>query len=215
MRDQATANPPEVSDERLRPIPGAGRLGMWVLIASLTMLFGASIIAYMVVRMRSPEWPPPGTKLTSAGLWISTLVIAFSSLTQQLAFDGIKRGDVPALKRYLAITYVFGLVFLGFQTFNWFDMVGYQAAGAHNLFAFTFYMLTGLHALHVFGGILPMTVVLVKAFKGRYKADYYPGPLYSTMYWHFLTVMWFVIFAILFIGSVGTGSTLPPPEGAI
>jgi cytochrome c oxidase subunit 3 len=70
-----------------------------------------------------------------------------------------------------------------------------------NLYGFTFYMLTGLHAAHVIGGLALLAIVTVRAFCGRYSANAHAGVLYSTMYWHFLDGVWLVMFAVMLLGS--------------
>jgi heme/copper-type cytochrome/quinol oxidase subunit 3 len=64
---------------------------------------------------------------------------------------------------------------------------------------FTFYLLTGLHALHVIGGMVLLGAVTAKAFAGRYSATYHPGVTYAAMYWHFLDVVWLVMFVLIFL----------------
>lgn len=180
---------------------GAGKLGMWLLIASLSMLFGAALIGYILIRQRAASWPPPGMPGLPSGMWLSTLVILASSATMQLALTGIRNGVVKRLRSAMTATLVLGLAFLVNQSMNWFGPVARQINLTPNLYAFTYYMLTVLHAAHVVGGLIPMGIVQARAGQGRYTAASHSGVEYLAMYWHFLTVTWLVIFAVLLIAG--------------
>ncbi len=178
-------------------IPGAGKMGMLWFLASLSMLFAASLIGYVVVRVRQEAWPPPGMPSLPSGLWLSTLVILGSSFTIQKALDCIRHESQKGLRTFLTATCFLGGVFLLLQTMNWYGLVTAHLGITANLYAFTFYMLTGLHALHVVGGLLELGWVTGKAYRGCYSANYYPGVLYSAMYWHFLDGVWLILFTVL------------------
>ncbi len=198
-------------DSRYQSVPNAGKFGMFIFLAALTMLFGASIIGYLIIRSRAPEWPPAGLRLYSNGLWFSTALIVVSSIAMHMAYIGAKTDNQRQLRVGMLLTTILGTLFLAAQTWNWYDLIGTSIATSDQLFGFTFYMLTGLHALHVIGGILPLAFVTRRAYAGRYDSEYHPGVVYCSMYWHFLTGMWIVIFTMLVLGSRGgTGAPLDP-----
>ncbi len=178
-------------------IPGAGKLGMYIFIASLSMLFIASMMGYLVIRSRAEQWPPAGMPSLPEGLWLSTLWIILSSITTQCSFNAIKRNHIRKSANYLVVTFCLGFIFLVTQITNWYGLIQADILKTANLYAFTFYMLTGLHALHVLGGLIPMAIVLGKTFKNRYNHSYYPGIHYCTIYWHFLMVVWLIMFVLL------------------
>lgn len=191
---------PASGDVRSRPVPvDTGRLGMRVLLLSLSMLFGASLVGMLVVRSSAEAWPPPGMPALPGGLWISTLLIIASSGTIAWALRGIGRGDVGILRKGLTATLALGLAFLASQTLNWFALVAQNVTPRANLFAFTFFLLTVLHALHVVGGLVPLSVVTGRAWHGAYSPGFHPGVRYVATYWHFLDVVWLVLFAALFL----------------
>ena len=103
------------------------------------------------------------------------------------------------LTRWLAATFGLGVIFVLLQTANWYGLALREVTARTNLYAFTFFMLTGLHAAHVVGGLIPLGVVLAKSVRGRYGSGYHPGVRYMAMYWHFLDVVWIVLFAVLVI----------------
>jgi heme/copper-type cytochrome/quinol oxidase subunit 3 len=180
-------------------IPGAGVLGMWVFLATLTVLFLASIVGYLVVRLRATDWPPPGMPRLPAGLWLATLVLLAGSVTIHRALRSIRSGDRPALVRWLQATLALAVVFLSVQSWNWLGLIRLHLTAASNLYAFTFFMLTGLHAAHVIGGIVLLAIVLVRSLRGRYGNDRHGGVTYAAMYWHFLDAIWLVLFAVMVV----------------
>jgi cytochrome c oxidase subunit 3 len=195
-----SADGPLSDDVRSRPVPlETGRLGMRVLLLSLSMLFAASLAGMLVVRSRAEVWPPSGMPALPGGLWISTLLIVASSATIAWALKGIGRGHTRALRQGLATTLVLGLAFLASQTVNWFVLIAENVTPRLNLFAFSFYLLTVLHALHVVGGLVPLAVVTLRAWRGAYSAEAHAGVGYVATYWHFLDVVWLILFAALFL----------------
>jgi heme/copper-type cytochrome/quinol oxidase subunit 3 len=193
---------PEHEPYRTAPVELAtGKLGMRLLIASLAVLFAASITGYIVVRTRAEVWPPEGMPALPAGLWLSTVLIVVSSLTMMWAVAGIRRDRQRPLRLGLLLTLLLGLSFLASQTVNWFGLVAADVRPGANLYAFTFYLLTWLHALHVVGGLVPLGLVTARAWRGGYSAGFHPGVEYTAMYWHFLDVVWLVLFTVLYLGS--------------
>jgi cytochrome c oxidase subunit 3 len=99
------------------------------------------------------------------------------------------------LRGMLVLGLILGTAFLVNQVINWFAMINIKLPPtSRNLFTFTFYMLTGLHAAHVIGGLIQLSVVTVRAYRGAYSPSYHPGVTYSVMYWHFLDIVWLVMF---------------------
>ncbi len=171
---------------------------MWLFLAALAMLFLTAIAGYLVVRLRAEAWPPPGMPRLPSGLWVSSLLVVLGSVTVHRALAAVRAGERTACVRWLAATTALAVAFLVSQTWNWWDLVAAKMpATTRNLYAFTFYMLTGLHAAHVVGGVILLVVVTVKARLGKYGSGYHPGVLYATMYQHFLGGAWLVIWGIL------------------
>jgi len=182
----------------------AGMLGMRLFLASLAVLFGSSIIGYVSIRVLgiddTLEMPPlPG------GLWLSTVLLLVSSITMQHAVVAVRRGRITAMRAELAATTVLAVAFLAVQAVCWAawaepmrDAIG-QTEQRFMLTAF--YVLTGLHALHVIGGLVPLITINSRAAAGRYSIERHAGIAYTAMYWHFLDGMWLVIFITLLIGT--------------
>ena len=179
-------------------------MGMRLFLLSLGVLFAASVIGYVSIRLLVIGEPPALPPLPR-GLWLSTLVLPASSGTMQTALGAARRGRRRRLAGGMAATTVLGFAFLGVQAMCWIQWAGPMSqslGGSEQAYLLTgFYVLTGLHALHVIGGLIPLTVVTARACAGRYSADHHPGVAYIAMYWHFLAGVWLVLFATLMFAT--------------
>lgn len=176
-----------------------GRLGMRLFLASLGMLFGAGLLGHLVIRLRQPMWPPDGAPALPAGLWVSTALLAITSVAVWQA-ERAARGDRSrALQGWLLATLLLGVGFLAMQVLNWRSMAIAVEAGGQDLFTFTYWMLTVLHGLHVLGGLVPLVVTSARAGSGRY-GSLNTVPIHNVaLYWHFLGVTWAAILAVLLV----------------
>lgn len=179
----------------------AAPLGMWVFLASLTMLFAASLVGYLVVRARAETWRPEGVPNLPAGLWVSTAVIVLCSVAIHRAVVAIRNGRQQALVAALLATLALGVGFLVLQAFNWLQLWVADVTPRRGLYGFTFYVLTGLHAVHVVGGLVPLAFTIWRAVRGRYTWAAHTGVRTVAMYWHFLDVVWIVMFIALWSGG--------------
>jgi cytochrome c oxidase subunit 3 len=187
------------ASDQAQPSTDAGTLGMRLFLLTLAILFTASLVGYLVVRARAESWPPPGMPKLPAGLWVSTIILLVSSGTMHVALVSARRGRQAWLITGMLTTTLLAGCFLVSQGANWMWLVAIHATVGTGLYMFTFYVLTGLHGLHIVGGIILLSVVTSKAFAGQYSADYYPGVRYSAMYWHFLDAVWLVMFTLMFL----------------
>ncbi len=182
----------------------AGTVGMRLFLVSLGVLFGASVIGYVSIRLlaiRGPLDVPPLPR----GLWLSTLVLVASSGTMQLGLIAARRGGQGPLRAAMAATTALGAAFLAVQALCWIQWAGPMRdslSDTERVFVLTsFYVLTGLHVLHVLGGLAALSVVTARSFAGGYSAEAHAGVIYCAMYWHFLDAVWLVLFATLLIGT--------------
>lgn len=182
------------------PAPaGASTLAMNLFLLALGMFFAASIIGFLVIRSRQPEWPPAGSPPLPMGLWLATAVLLFSSAAAQYALWEVRSGNQKGLRVGLVATLGLTVLFLVTQALNWSALVARGLTPGTDLFGFAFYMLTGLHAVHVIGGVILLTFVSSKAARGDYSAVSHAGVRSAAVYTHFLTVVWVVMFALVFI----------------
>lgn len=199
--DQPAADPSRLNAGSARPPVTMGMLGMTLFLASLSMLFAASLMGFLVVRLRAEAWPPSGAPGLPSMLWLGTGVILLASFAVQGARRSAFENRQASLKAWLIATFLLGLVFLAVQADNWREMALAYRGRKPDLYAFTFYMLTVLHGAHVLGGLVSLVVVTVKAFLGRYRAGEARGVRYCTVYWHFLDVVWLIMFAVMMVAS--------------
>ena len=172
------------------------RLGMRLFLTSISILFAAALLGVLVVRLRAAAWPPSGTPSLPRSLWVSSGILVVLSVLLMGAGRAARRGRVADTGRRLAAALALGVAFLLSQTAGWLRMLEEGLAPRHSLFAFAFYLLTALHALHVAGGLVPLGLVTVRSGRGRYLGDPEPVELVAS-YWHFLALSWLGIFLML------------------
>lgn len=180
-----------------RPAPGAGPFGLAIFLVSLAVLFLASLVAYAVIRLQADVWPPPGLPPLPRTFLLSTGLILVGSVTIQAALSFARANRRWALRAALLATTLLGAAFLVSQSVGWSELVVSHTTPTAHLYGWLFYFLTGLHALHVIGGLIPLGVVTVNSFYDRYSPLSHSAVRFCTMYWHFLGVVWITLFATL------------------
>ena len=172
-------------------------LGMYLFIASEIMLFGSFFAAYFFVRVvNGTPWPTPPYELPVFVAAINTAILMTSSATMHWATVAIKKGNVWGMRAGLALTFLMGLAFLISQLYE------YMRAGFNTgdgAFPTIFFCLTGLHGFHVFVGLTILLFMAIRAFRGHFSAEHHHGVEIGGIYWHFVDVMWIVVFATVYI----------------
>ena len=184
---------------------GAGILGMKLFLVSLAMLFGASLLGFVIIRIQLRHVWPDDLPALPALLWLGTAMLIISSVTMQLALASVRKGVGSRFSVLMIITLLLGLGFIFVQALSWRDVLAametaWVGSEQYRYALASFYVLSGVHALHVIGGLLPMAVITKRALRGRYAADRYAGVAYCAMYWHFLDGVWVILFATLLLG---------------
>ena len=185
--------------QRFTPVP----LGMLVFLGSEIVLFGSLIYAYIDARYRLMGWPPPGMPHLDVTLpALNTDVLIASGITMEIALIRFRRGDFRRFRIFLIVTIVLGALFLTGQAWEYLH-VGFGLSGG--IMASTFFVLTGLHGAHVTAGLLVLFYALLNVERRRRS---HPGGGASsgidmlqagTYYWHFVDVVWVVLFIILYL----------------
>jgi cytochrome c oxidase subunit 3 len=162
------------------------------------MLFGSFFTAYFFVRVvnEAPTWPPEGYHLPVFVAGVNTAILFTSSFTMHWALQSIKRGSRIGLQAGLVLTFLMGLTFLLTQVTEY-ARIGF--AMRDGAFASVFYGLTGLHGAHVFVGLTLLLVATARAFRGHYTPEHHHGVEIPGIYWHFVDVMWLVVFFTVYI----------------
>jgi heme/copper-type cytochrome/quinol oxidase subunit 3 len=176
------------------------QLGMLVLYCSLSVVFLATIVGFWFTRLTSPHYRTPGLPDLPKGLVLSTLLIGLTSLCIWQAQRGIAQNLLESVKRWLLAAATTAGLFLLTQTANWFAMR--PPSSQNSLYIATFYLLTGVHALHVVGGFVPLGFVLYHASVRHYSSSSHEGLTLCAQYWHFLGGVWLVLLGTLYFGNL-------------
>jgi cytochrome c oxidase subunit 3 len=172
-------------------------LGMFLFIASEVMLFGAFFTAYFFVRVVNGDpWPQPPFHLPVFVAGVNTVILVTSSFTIHWALQSIKRGNRAGMQAGLFLTIALGLTFLLTQAREY-SRVGF--APHDGAFGSVFYGLTGLHGAHVFVGLTILTFIAIRAFRGHFSETHHHGVEIGGIYWHFVDVMWIVVYTTIYI----------------
>ena len=193
------------------------KLGMWVFLLSEVMFFTGLIGAYIILRFANPEqFAQPGVVLNVPLTALNTFILICSSVTMVKAFAEVENGNQAGLKRYLLFTVILGLIFLGIQAYEYtlllhegFTPVA-DAYAAHGraggeavlggpLYGATFYTMTGFHGTHVSIGVACMIFTTIQAYRGRYTAGNAGGVEIMGLYWHFVDLVWIILFTIVYL----------------
>jgi cytochrome c oxidase subunit 3 len=170
---------------------------MWVAIGSIVMMF-AGLTSAFIVKSNQSSWVPV---VIPTVFWISTAVILGSSLTIQMALRSFKQRDMSTYRLLIGITLLLGVAFvvmqwLGFQDL-WAQKITFKGSGAGQFL----YVIFGLHAIHVIGGVITLIVMFIKAFMGNTKL-YSSVPVeVAAIYWHFVDILW--IYLLVFFIVIG------------
>ncbi len=172
--------------------------GLIVFLVAEGMIFLGLFIAYLAFRSMAPEWPPAGTpKLELMLPGINTVILLSSSLVIHQADTAIKKNDVKGLQLWFGLTALMGIIFLGGQLYEYSHL---EFGLRTNLFASTFYVLTGFHGLHVTVGVLLILSVLWRSMKSEhYGTNNHFGVEAAEIYWHFVDVIWVILFILLYL----------------
>lgn len=164
----------------------------------MTTLFGAFLIAYLLMRRNAPSWPPPGAPVPPQGLWMSTILIAASSATFVRAARVMRANAARELPRWLDATLGLGVAFLVVQAILWRDVLAQGRSTASDAYGTIFYSLTGLHAAHVIGGLVFLARTSLRARKTPNAPRTRLAVALCATYWHYMAAVWVVLFAVLY-----------------
>lgn len=190
-------------------------MGMWVFLVTEVLFFGGLFLAYAVYRTLYPGAFEAGSRLMDIPLGaLNTAVLLTSSLTMVLAVHAAEEGHKKPLVRYLILTMILGVVFLGIKGFEYHHKFvehlipgpGFEMDSVHRqhaqIFFSLYFTMTGLHALHMIIGLGVMTVIAILAARGRFSRTYSNPVRIAGLYWHFVDVVWIFLFPLLYL--VGT-----------
>jgi cytochrome c oxidase subunit III len=176
-------------------------LGILLFIVSEVMLFGAFFASYFFLRVVANEgqpWPPEGFELPVSVAGVNTAILVSSSFTVHWALESVRRGNRRGMIMGLATTFLLGATFLFIQV-NEYVHIGFSARD--DAFGSIFYGLTGLHGAHVTVGLILLAFANIRAWRGHFGPDAkdHLGVEIPGIYWHFVDVMWIIVFTTVYI----------------
>lgn len=177
------------------------KLGMWLFLISDTLTFTGLLSVYGMSRLGSINWPDPDHVFHLSLVTLMTFILICSSATMAVAVGAARSGDAAKAVRWLGLTIVGGLFFLGSQVFEWSQLIHEGARLFSNpwgtpLFTASFFIITGFHGLHVLIGVIYLAIVTRRAMRGIYSGL---GVEVVGLYWHFVDLVWVFIFTLFYL----------------
>jgi len=176
------------------------KLAMWLFLASDCLFFGAFISAYLLYRGRKQTGPTPRELFDIPFTSATSFILLMSSLGMVLALAAIQRGDLRRFRLWTIATALFGATFVAGQIYEFTHFYREGLRLGSNLFGCTFYVLTGFHGLHVLVGLLAILAVLWRSRRpGHYSSRSHFGIEAAEYYWHFVDIVWVILFVLLYL----------------
>lgn len=194
----------------LHPPPSLGldnrKFGFWAFIASEVLFFSVLIANFLVLSKQDPPGTFHGVETGRELLDIpltafNTFVLLTSSFTVVLALQAIQEGKQFKFRAALLTTFIFGSFFIGVQAFEYYQLIAVEGLFFDSLFGATFFTLTGFHGAHVLGGLIWLLIIFFKAFgvMGGYSKDDNIGIEIFGLYWHFVDIVWLLLFSLVYL----------------
>lgn len=204
---ERTTNEPAIASVRAGPLHGehgaseeASKLGIFAFLATEILLFGGLFTAYIVFRAKYPDmFYRDHLNLDRVYGATNTVVLICSSFTVALAIASIKRGKQALLKLYLALTILLAGTFLVIKYFEYMEDFAKGLYPDTDIFYALYFMMTGLHAIHVTGGLLVLLTMLVLAARGKFSESYHTPVEIAGLYWHFVDIVWIYLLPLLYL----------------
>jgi cytochrome c oxidase subunit 3 len=189
---------PSVMEKPTFSVP-AKKMAMWLFIIADSATFAACLVAYGFLRNATPNWPRPFHSITNVA--IMTFILVTSSLTMLFAMDAARAGDKAKAVRWTLITAAAGVLFALLHIREWMALIDegmtlFKNPWGTGLFGSAFFSITGLHLLHVTGGVLALLVVGLRYQGGRYNAD---DLEITGLYWHFVDLVWMFVVPLVYL----------------
>jgi len=198
------AIPHTVEPHPVTGIPN-GKFGIWLFLASEVMLFGALFSSYVLIRTQAPHWPPEGglsSEILNVPLaTLNTAVLITSSITMVLAWASCKLGRLDRFRLWMGSTIALSFVFLVIKYFEYTDKFHHEHFPKTNNFYAIYFTLTGLHGLHVIGGMVVFAYFLFRGHKmwDKERERYTNRIEVVGLYWHFVDLVWIFLFPSLYL----------------
>ena len=195
---------PYIVEERPETGLNNSKLGIWVFLASEVMLFGGLFSAYVFLRMAAPvgEFAYWGSKLSIPMATVNTLVLISSSVTVIMSWASLKMKDFEKYKMYMGLTLLCALIFLVIKYFEYTGKFHHGIYPSSSTFMAIYFTLTGLHGLHIIGGMIVMGYFWLPAGNKMWhtEPEHFTNRIeVAGLYWHFVDLVWIFLFPVLYL----------------
>ena len=195
---------PYTVEERPETGLNNSKLGIWVFLASEVMLFGGLFSAYVFLRMAAPagEFAYWGSKLSIPMATVNTMVLISSSVTVIMSWASLKMKDFEKYKMYMGLTLLCALIFLFIKYFEYTGKFHHGIYPSSSTFMAIYFTLTGLHGLHIIGGMIVMGYFWLPAGNKMWHSEpeHFTNRIEAAgLYWHFVDLVWIFLFPILYL----------------
>jgi cytochrome c oxidase subunit 3/cytochrome o ubiquinol oxidase subunit 3 len=176
------------------------KLAMWVFLSSECIFFGAFISTYVLYRGRSPaNTPQPKDVYNIPFTSVTSFILLMSSLTMVLALAAIQRGDHRRFRVWVVATAMFGMVFIAGQIYEFTEFYREGLALKTSVFGSSFFVLTGIHGAHVTVGIIWLLSLWGMSMQDRLHVQHAERVEIAGLYWHFVDIVWIIIFTVVYL----------------
>jgi len=189
--------------DKPHPVTGVtnSKLGIWCFLASEVMLFGGLFSAYVFLRTGSASWPDGSSVLNVPLATLNTMILIVSSVTMVMSWASLMTKNISKYRLFMGITVLLGLAFLVVKCFEYGSKFEHHHFPSSSTFYAIYFTLTGLHGLHIIGGIV---VNLYFLFPGsamwKKNPDQFAGRVEAAgLYWHFVDLVWIFLFPVLYL----------------
>ena len=196
------AAPVEHHDAGHHDVHPIRKTAMWVFLGSECIFFGSMIATFLLYRNTTNGGPTAGDLFDIAFTSASSFVLLMSSLTMVLAHNAFERRDRRQLRVWLAATALLGATFLAGQIFEFTEFVHEGLTISTSPFGSSFYMLTSFHGAHVAIGVMLLSAMFILSLSGRLYSDRGLNVELVGLYWHFVDIIWIVIFTVVYLLQV-------------
>ncbi len=177
------------------------KLMMWLFLVTDALLFAGFLAAYGFVRIAGGDWPDQGEVFTMPLIGLMTFTLITSSATMATAVGAAHRKDLKTAGRFVFLTALGGVAFLGMQAFEWTELIHEGARLASNpwgprAFSSFFFMITGFHGTHVLIGVVILLITATRLRSGKASGE---GVELAGLYWHFVDLVWVFIFTVFYL----------------
>ena len=175
------------------------KLAMWLFLGGEVVFFVTLILAYVYFRLRSPaDFAEVRATINLPLIALNTVILLSSSYVLLRAVEAVRAGREGAMKMALMAVFALGAVFLAGQAYEWSNLFA-DGFNVDTIFGTPFFTVTGVHGTHVLVGLIWLGIVLASAWRGAYSPHSFRGLEQFGLYWHFVDLVWGVIFVIFYL----------------